>query len=239
MPRVVLWTILAKKHPQPYRWTSPLARPRAFDNDSALDAAIDCFWSHGLGATSVRDLAAGMGINGPSLYNAFGDKRTLFAQALERYAERSMRSVIRGLETGRAPKSAIREFFAVLVEKSLTDPTRRGCLIVNSALEVSPHDAELKKVIASYLGEIETFFQRCLKRGQNVGEISKEVDAQDMARHLLGIVLGIRVAARSRPERELLEGMVRPALALLDSAGQRRPKRPHSPTRVQRKKAAE
>lgn len=201
-----------------------MARPRAFDNDRALDAAIDRFWSHGLGATSVRDLAAGMGINGPSLYNAFGDKRTLFVQALERYAEHYMRSLIRRLESGRAPENAIREFFAVLVEKSLTDPTRRGCLIVNSALEVSPHDADLKQVIASYLGEIETFFRRCLARGQDAGAISKKIDAQDMARHLLGIVLGIRVAARSRPERGLLEGMVRPALAQLDPASQRRPK---------------
>lgn len=199
-----------------------MARPRAFDDDKALDAAIDCFWSHGLGATSVRDLAAGMGINGPSLYNAFGDKRTLFVQALERYSERSMRSLIRRLESGRSPGNAIREFFAALIEKSLTDPEHRGCLIVNSALEVSQHDTELKQMIASYLGEIEAFFRRCLERGQNNGEISAKIDARDGARHLLGIVLGIRVAARSRPKRALLEGMVRPALALLDHPTQRR-----------------
>jgi TetR/AcrR family transcriptional regulator, transcriptional repressor for nem operon len=201
-----------------------LARPREFNGDKALDAAVDCFWSNGMRATSVRDLAAGMGINGPSLYNAFGDKRTLFFQALERYAERSMRSLIQRLENGRSPENAIREFFAVLIEKSLTDPSRRGCLIVNSALEVSPRDAELKQIIASYLGEIEAFFRRCLERGQNTGEISKKIDAQDTARHLLGIVLGIRVAARSRPERALLEGMVRPALAPLDTANQPRPR---------------
>lgn len=193
-----------------------MARPRAFDTDMALDAAIDCFWSGGLGATSVRDLAKGMGINGPSLYNAFGDKQTLFVRALERYAERSMRSVIRRLERESRPEQAIREFLALLVEKSINDPSYRGCLIVNSALELSPHDVELKQLIASYLGEIETFFRRCLVRGQGTGTIRKQINVRDMARHLLAVVLGIRVAARSRPERALLEGMVHPALAQLE-----------------------
>ena len=163
-----------------------------------------------------------MGINGPSLYNAFGDKHTVFAQALERYAERSMRSTIRRLESSLSPWNAIREFLRLLVEKSVTDPDRRGCLIVNSALEVSPHDPKLGKLIASYLDEIEAFFRRCLRREQDSGEINKNIDARDAARLLLGVVLGLRVAARSRPERALLEGMVRSALAPLDPPVRRR-----------------
>jgi TetR/AcrR family transcriptional regulator, transcriptional repressor for nem operon len=202
--------------------TRHLARPREFDNDKALDAAIECFWRRGLEATSVRALAVEMGINGPSLYNAFGDKHALFAQALERYAECSMRDRIQRLESGRSPRNAIREFFRELIEKSLTDPDRRGCFIVNSALEVAPHDTELRKVIMSYLAEIEAFFRRCLERGQNVREIDESIDPRDTARLFLGIVLGIRVAARARPEPALLRGMVRPALALLDHPAQRR-----------------
>ena len=197
-----------------------MARPRAFDDDKALDAAVKCFWRHGLEATSVRDLATEMGINGPSLYNAFGDKRALFTRALARYAERWMRERIERLEREDSPKSAIRAFLHELIERSIEDRQRRGCLIVNSDLEVSPHDAELRGVIASYLREIEMFFRRCLERGQEAGEIPPNIDPRDTARHLLGVVLGIRVAARSRPERALLEGMVRPALALLDRPAQ-------------------
>ena len=199
-----------------------MARPREFTDEKVLDAAINCFWQRGLGATSVRDLTSEMGINGPSLYNAFGDKHAVFARALERYAERSMRSTIRRLENALSPRKAIREFLRLLVEKSVTDPDRRGCLIVNSALEVSAHDVELGKLIASYLDEIEAFFRRSLRRGQDSGEINKNINARDAARLLLGVVLGLRVAARSRPERALLEGMVRPALALLDPPVRRR-----------------
>ena len=193
-----------------------MARPRAFDEEESLDAAIACFWRRGLQATSMRDLAAEMRINGPSLYNAFGGKRALFIRALERYAKLWMRKRIVRLESKASPKSAIHEFLHELVERSIADKDRRGCLIVNSALEVSPHDVELRGVIASYLREIEMFFRRCVERGQQIGEIQTNMDPRETARHFLGIVLGIRVAARSRPERALLEGMVRPALALLD-----------------------
>src|ERR1700756_5551963 len=71
-----------------------MARPREFDETTALDAAMDCFWKDGYEATSVRDLAARMGITGASLYNAFGDKRSLFREVLHRYAERSTRERI-------------------------------------------------------------------------------------------------------------------------------------------------
>ena len=197
-----------------------LARPREFEEEEVLDAAIECFWRRGLEATSVRDLVEATGVNQPSLYNAFGDKRELFAQALERYATRSMRERIERLEQKHPPKEAIRAFFRELVARTLSDPDHRGCLIVNSALEVAPHDAELKSVIASYLGEIEAFFCRCLERLKESGSLSTSLEPRDTARLFLGVLLGVRVAARTKPERALLEGMVRPALATLDQPSQ-------------------
>ena len=174
-----------------------------------------CFWARGYEATSVRELATSMGINGPSLYNAFGHKRALFVQALERYAECSMRNRLERLESEHRSKAAIAHFFGELIERSLNDKDRRGCLIVNSALDVAPHDKELRAVIAGYLGEIESCFYRCLARAKSGGEIADSMDCKDMARLFLGILLGIRVAARTKPDRALLEGMVRPALGLI------------------------
>jgi TetR/AcrR family transcriptional repressor of nem operon len=151
-----------------------VARPRSFDEDKALDAAIACFWSRGLEATSVRDLAEHMGIQGPSLYNAFGDKRTLFARALERYATRTMRERIARLEGQRDPKTAIRTFVQDAIERSVADRHRCGCLLVNSALEVAPHDTELRARIAAYLEEIATFFRRNIAAAQAAGTIPPE-----------------------------------------------------------------
>jgi TetR/AcrR family transcriptional repressor of nem operon len=151
-----------------------VARPRSFDEDKALDAAIACFWSRGLEATSVRDLAEHMGIQGPSLYNAFGDKRTLFARALERYATRTMRERIARLEGQHDPKKAIRTFVQDAIERSVADRHRCGCLLVNSALEVAPHDTELRARIAAYLEEIATFFRRNIAAAQAAGTIPPE-----------------------------------------------------------------
>lgn len=196
-----------------------MARPREFDEAAALDAAIQCFWSRGYEATSVRDLADAMGIAGPSLYNTFGDKRRLYRQALEHYVERGFCERVRRFESELAPRAAIGAFFEEIIQLSLADEQRKGCLIVNSALELAPHDPEFQAALTNVLRDMEAFFHRCVKAGQDTGAINAALPADDLARMLLGLLLGLRVLARSRPEPELLRGLVRPALILLDGAG--------------------
>jgi TetR/AcrR family transcriptional repressor of nem operon len=193
-----------------------MPRPREFDEATALNAAIACFWHRGYQATSVRDLAASMGLSGPSLYNAFGDKRALFVVALERYLDQFTRARIKRLEDSLPPKKAVRRFLEEIIERSLSDRERRGCFLINSALEVAPHDRALGALIADRLGEIEAFFRRSIEAGQTDGTVPLDRDPADLARLLLGALLGIRVLARSKPDRTLLEGVARPALALLD-----------------------
>jgi TetR/AcrR family transcriptional repressor of nem operon len=193
-----------------------MARLKAFDEDLALDAAVDCFWLRGYEATSVRDLADAMGIGGASLYNAYGDKRALFSRSLARYAERSMRERIARLEASHRPKEAIAAFIAEIIDRSLKDPDRKGCLLVNSALDVAPHDAKIGKVVGGYLDELRAFFRRNLEAARQAGEVSRRLDVEEVSGHLLGVLLGIRVLARTGARRKLLESVARPALDLLE-----------------------
>lgn len=193
-----------------------MARPREFDESAVLDAAVHRFWLRGYEATSVRELADSMGMTGASLYNAFGDKRSLFKRSLAHYVEHSFGERKSRFEGTLPPKEAIRAFFREIVERSLSDGERKGCLLVNSALEVAPHDPQFQKAIAVVLVRMEAFFRRCVTAGQKGGEISTGQSADDLARLLLGAFLGIRVLARVRPERKLLEGLMRPTLALLE-----------------------
>jgi TetR/AcrR family transcriptional regulator, transcriptional repressor for nem operon len=193
-----------------------MARPREFDEQAVLNAAMNRFWELGYQATSMRDLTVETGLTSPSLYNAFGDKRALFRQVLERYVQHSSRARIARLESSLLPKDAIKAFFAEIVEHSLSDKDRRGCLLVNSALEIAPHDPEIGAEVAKRLGEVEAFFQRSVVAAQKAGSIPSDRDAKDLARVLLAVLLGIRVVARATPERNLLEGMARPVLAMLD-----------------------
>jgi TetR/AcrR family transcriptional repressor of nem operon len=147
-----------------------------------------------------------------SLYNAFGDKRSLFVRCLDRYLDGGMRERTKRLEESRPPREAIETFIEEVVRRSLRD--RRGCLMVNSALEVG-HDREIGAAVSRRLGELEAFFRRCVEAGRRDGSICPVGDAADVARLLLATVMGLRVLARARPERGLLEGAARQALALL------------------------
>lgn len=192
-----------------------MSRPRAFDETAALDAATDHFWRHGYTATSVRDLGQAMGLGPASLYNAFGDKYALFTQCLDRYLDGSMRERIRRLEAGLPPRAAIEAFLDEIVARSLADP--RGCMLVNSAVEVAPHDPGVGAVVAERLRELEGFFARCAAAGQAAGTISRAHPAGDLGRLFLTTVMGLRVLSRARPEAALLQGAARQALALLDT----------------------
>jgi TetR/AcrR family transcriptional regulator, transcriptional repressor for nem operon len=193
-----------------------MARPREFDEAAVLDAAIDKFWLRGFEATSVRDLADEMNIAGASLYNAFGDKRALYERSLNRYLDQTFRERIRRIEPSHLPRDAIIAFFKEIIKRSVTDKRRRGCLLVNSAIESAPHDPQFLKIVTTFLKEVETFFLRCVSRGQKDGTISRAHSAADLSKSLLGILLGIRVLARVRPEQKLLDGLVRPVFGLLD-----------------------
>ena len=209
-----------------------MARPREFDEAAVLDAAIERFWQSGYEATSVRDLADEMNIAGASLYNAFGDKRSLYERALNRYLDQTFRERIRRLEPSLPPREAIVAFLQEIVKRSLADKQRRGCMLVNSAIESAPRDSKFFDIVAIFLDEVERFFFRCVSNGQKDGTITRAYSAEDLSRSLLGALLGIRVLARVRPERKLLEGLLRPIFGLLDDtlAVRRRSKRTGSAT---------
>lgn len=191
-----------------------MARPREFDETAVLDATVQCFWTRGYEATSVKDLIQRTGVTAASLYNAYGDKRGLFRAALDHYVERSIMERIRRCEA-LPPRQAIGSFFDEILSRSLNDNEHKGCMLVNSALEIAPHDREFKRSIANALARIETFFLHCLNAGQADGTVTLSRPAEILAQHLLGVLMGVRVLARVRPERALLEAVVAPALDLI------------------------
>jgi TetR/AcrR family transcriptional regulator, transcriptional repressor for nem operon len=193
-----------------------MARPREFDEATVLEAAMNCFWAQGFGQTSVRDLAEQMGITGASLYNAFGDKRSLYRQAFVHYLAQTVRDRVARLEK-LPPVVAIRTFFDEIIAKSVDDEQHRGCMLVNAALELAPYDPEFQELVAEELVFIEGFFRRCIAAGQKEGSVTDARPAKELAKLLLSVLLGIRVLARTRPQRDVLEGAANGVLALLET----------------------
>ncbi len=188
---------------------------KQFDVDAALTQAMEAFWARGYEATSLHDLVACMGINRGSLYATFGDKRSLFIQALRRYDAVHRQAWVAALGQAPSAKRAILDAFEAVIASVLKDGARDGCLLVNTALELSPHDPEIAAIVRAGLTEMEGFFRRMVKQGQAAGEIPAGLDAVATARTLLGLFIGLRVLSRSRPEKALLRSIARQAEALL------------------------
>ena len=192
-----------------------MARPREFDEHEVLEAASAAFWTKGYEATTTRDLVKSTGLTQPSLYNAFGDKRALYLRALEHYLEHTLRERIKRLERSVSPAQRVTLFFHEIMERTLADPEKRGCMLVNSALETTSDDEAFRKIVATEFTEVRAFFYRCMIAAGASGEIATVVSADDAATHLLATLIGVRVIARVDPQQALLIGAIAPALQLL------------------------
>lgn len=189
---------------------------KQFDVDDALMKAMNAFWARGYEATSMRDLVDCMGINRGSIYATFGDKRSLFIRALRRYDDVHRGEWVAGLCKSDSPRASIVGAFDDVIAVVLEAGSRDGCLLVNTALELSPHDPEIAGIVGHGIAEMEAFFREMIEKGQESGEIPARIEPVDAARSLLGLFVGLRVLSRSRPEEPLLRSVANQAAALLN-----------------------
>jgi TetR/AcrR family transcriptional repressor of nem operon len=200
-----------------------MARRKEFDREVALDRAMSAFWTRGYGATSVEDLVAHMGIQRGSLYATFGDKRSLFLSALERYQRVVTRELFEALEAPGSGLEAIRRFFRLRVERSLDRSRPPGCLVTNSAVELSRRDRGAAARVGDSLARLEAAFRHALARARAQGELAAGRDVRGLARFLTSSAQGLSVMAKAFPDRAVLEDVVKVVLATLDDG--RRPRR--------------
>ncbi len=181
----------------------PLAKQ--FDEDAVLANAMHAFWARGFSATSMRDLVEAMGINRASIYATYGDKQALFLHALKRYDRVHRGAWLTTLAAKHGPHGAILQAFEDAIDAALGGNSN-GCLLVNTALELAPHDEIVREVVAEALRSAEDFFSAML-----------EADGRDpkLASALLALFVGIRVLSRCRPEPVLLRGVLGQVQAIL------------------------
>ena len=187
---------------------------RRFDPEAALDKAMEAFWARGYEATSMQNLVDCMGVGRGSLYAAFGGKRQLLLQALARYDTRHRRNWTDSLAAGPSPRGAILTAFDDVAEAAL-DGSRKGCLLVNTALEMAARDPEIAAAVGGALAEMERFFADMIRAGQARGEIGTGIDPDETARTLLTLMAGLRVLARARPEPAVLAAVCRQVEGLI------------------------
>ena len=193
-----------------------MPRKKEFDVDTVLDNAMQAFWSRGYEATSLNDLLDCMQIQRASLYNAFGDKRTLFLETLRRYDAIHRRAEVAKRTNMPSPRQAILGLFQDTVTTVVEYEARNGCFLINTALELSPHDEEVAEIVRTAFSHMEhKFFRKMIEKGRASGEIATSVVPALTARALLSLFIGLQVLSRSRPEKLLLQSIAKQAEALL------------------------
>lgn len=190
-----------------------MSRPRALTNELILDRAVPVFWQRGYAATSLRDLTRATGLGASALYHRFADKDGLFVEVLRRYADQGLSERLARLGALPDPLAAICAFFDELVAISADDPERRGCLLVNTALDGGAIGPAARAMVRARLGAVEAFFRVQLERVRDAGRLTATIDPATQAEVLLGTVLAIRVLARLDPDRARLARLVAQALA--------------------------
>ncbi len=169
-------------------------RPRGFEADAVLDAALELFWKHGYRTTTTRDLESALGLSQSSLYNTFGSKKDLLEAALDRYEAMTDRELLRPMEQSSAGLAAIDTFFVDLGHW-VTHEGRRGCMLINMMAEDGGETDAITIRARIYRTRVRDALRASVARAIAEGE-TRDIDADDCADLLLGLVLGLNIAAR-------------------------------------------
>lgn len=190
-----------------------MPRQKKFCVENVVEKAMVAFWDRGYHGTSLQDLVECMGVNRASLYDTFDDKYSLFLDSLHAYKFIYIKSYLADQAKKHTPRQAIVNYFLDMILKA---EERNGCLIVNTALEISPHDDTVAQIVHEAFAYIEkNFFRKMIKKGQACGEISKTVVSTTTAQSLLSLLIGLCVLSRSNTSNPVMMAVVSQVKALL------------------------
>lgn len=204
-----------------------MGRPRSFDTDEVLDRAVDLFWEHGFDATAMQALSRSTRLHSGSVYAAFGDKRGLFLQALQRYMRVVSQQAIEKLNANPSGLDAIRSHFASLIDAMVDGKRRWGCLVTNAVVEMALDDVDVANAARLHLARLEAAFAGAIERAKAQGELSTTAVSGDLAAFLVCTMQGLNVLAKTRPGRQALQVVVDVAVRALSAQAQAG--RPHVP----------
>lgn len=187
----------------PDRYFCTMSRPKEFDVDAAVDAAVELFREHGFEGTSARMLVDGMGIGRQSLYDTFGDKWGLYCKAVSRYTQQEVQDHRDALMGGGKAIDGIRADL-----ERTADEARRGCLGVNSIVEFANDQPDLIEIRDKAGAALRKVIRDVVIRAQSDGDIAANLDPDDLATFMIAIFSGIRVAARGGADSAQLASII-------------------------------
>ncbi|HTE99461.1 MAG TPA: TetR/AcrR family transcriptional regulator [Bradyrhizobium sp.] len=191
-------------------------RPRAYQPEIALGKALDLFRKDGFAATSLDDLSAATGMNRPSLYGAFGDKRELYIKSYARYRADARAAMIDIFREELPIRRRLERIFAVALDIYLSgDAGPRGCFTVMTAASEAVSDPEIRGMVLEGLSELDKAFTACFRLAKENGELPPTADPVVLAQLASATIHSIAVRARARVQRKELEAIVKGAIDVM------------------------
>ena len=192
----------------------PRGRPRKFDHDEVLDAAVLVFWEKGYDGASIEDLTRAMGINRPSLYATFGNKRDLFIRVIDRYARTHGSTAFSAFRIEPDNREAVSAFFLASIECATQDGRPRGCLINTVATDAAENDTDLRDKLSMMFSKTDRAIARHLEANQS-DTSSGSHDPEGLARMTHSVTHSIMTRARAGASRAELTGIAESFMAVL------------------------
>lgn len=190
-------------------------RPRAFDREHALRAALKVFWDKGYEPTSVSQLCAAMGINSPSLYATFGSKAGLFLEAVRFYEVQYWDAVWTRMSEEPDVHTAISAFFEGAADVLSTPDAPCGCLVVLGAINVAQESVEVGQVLKVCRSETCERFRARLAQGVADGQLPDSMSIDNIARALTTLLQGLSIQAKDSGDRDQLRSISAITLSML------------------------
>lgn len=192
-----------------------MARTKEFDENEVLDQALELFRARGFKHTSFADLVDELGVSRQSLYDTYGDKQALYHAALRRYLDRGLETIRRKLDESLPVREAFADFFEATIVGTCANGSP-GCFMVNSMVELSPHDADTRALAQLHARELEGIFASRLSAAQRKGQLARSKDPVALAHYFYHTVLGLSVASRALGDKDALRQTAQLALQVLD-----------------------
>jgi AcrR family transcriptional regulator len=189
----------------------PAGRPREFDLEKALDAALKVFWRKGYEGASLPDLTEAMGINRPSLYAAFGNKEALFRKAIDRYIDGPASQVAEALRESTA-RAVVERLWSETIELTTGPRNPRGCFLVQAALACGDEADCIRREVTKRRGRLEVRLRERFERAVSDGDLPPGADPDDLARYVVTVAHGIAVQATGGATRDELSRVADMAL---------------------------
>lgn len=188
----------------------PRGRPRCFDRDAALEAALEVFWAKGFEGATLADLTQAMGINPPSLYAAFGDKEGLFIEAVQRYREQVTEEC--PYAEGKSAREAMEKLLTDLAALYTAGTHPRGCLMVLASTTAASSSPRLQALLAEQRAMGKATLKARIQRGVEDGDLPPDTDAGALANFYSAVIAGMSLQARDGASRKSLMAMVETAM---------------------------